>query len=70
MKNSDTIPNRTGAVIDFTKVAGEKSHLFSVAVHSELMLELMDGDINPQAIYALLTSQGKMRVQTRMSGQV
>lgn len=65
MENTQTIPE-TRKIIDFSESAKKKSNFFAIAVHSELMMELVDGEIDPQVVFDILTSQGKNRVKARM----
>lgn len=63
MKNSNNIPNK---IINLTDAKKKKDQSFSMAVHSELMIELIAGEIDPKAVYNLLTEKGKIAVAQRM----
>lgn len=65
MENTQIIPE-TKKIIDFSESAKKKSNFFAIAVHSELMMELVDGEIDPQVVFDILTSQGKSRVRERL----
>lgn len=65
MKNSETIPE-TRKIIDFSESIKKKSNFLAMAVHSELMMELVDGEIDPQVVFDILTNQGKERVRKRL----
>lgn len=58
---------KSQSIIDFTQKKNEKVKNFAIIVHSELMAELIAGDIDPMIVYDILTREGKLSVKQRMN---
>lgn len=54
------------AVIDFANEKEKRNKQFAIAAYSELMLEVAYGDVEGQAIFNILTEQGKLAVLKKM----
>jgi|GEM_PF-6599738 hypothetical protein len=66
--------NKSEKIIEFTQKKKEREERdkernmeFAVQVYSELMPELIAGDVDPKTVYEILTEQGKYNVSQRMS---